>query len=247
MIAMRHMRDRLNNLTKPVGSLGLLEELIIRLAGITGKVEPDIEHKAVVIMCGDHGVVEEGVSAYPQAVTGLMIDNFRRGGAAINALTGQSGARLHIVDVGTKAENVPEGIVNRKIRPGTGNIANGPAMTKQETLSAIHVGIEATFSLADDGIRLIGLGEMGIGNTTPSCAIAAVFTGESADTLTGHGTGIDNNTLAAKIKVIERAITINQPDPGDPLDVLSKVGGLEIAALTGVILSLENWSACSPS
>jgi nicotinate-nucleotide--dimethylbenzimidazole phosphoribosyltransferase len=236
LISMRKMRDRLNNLTKPLGSLGELEEIAVRLAGIQGTVSPKVNKKAIVVMCGDHGVVEEGISAYPQAVTGLMMDNFVRGGAAINVLAKQAGSEVHVVDIGSLLEETPVGIVSRKVRYGTANMAQGPAMSREEAVRAIHVGIETTLELADQGTQLIGLGEMGIGNTTPSSAMTAVFLGKSVQELTGLGTGIDNPTLDAKISTIERAIQLNKPDRQDPIDVLSKIGGLEIAGLTGVLL-----------
>jgi nicotinate-nucleotide--dimethylbenzimidazole phosphoribosyltransferase len=230
------MKKRLNNLTKPLGSLGVLEEVAEKLAGITGLEAPKVDKKAIVVMCGDHGVVDEGVSVYPQAVTGLMIDNFVRGRAAINVLARQAGAEVRVVDIGSLLEKTPDGVVANKVRKGTANMAKGPAMTKQEAVAALHVGINIAFTLAEDGIELIGLGEMGIGNTTPSSAMTAVFTGKSVRDLTGRGTGINDEVLAAKIEVVERSIQVNQPNPGDALDVLSKVGGLEIAGLAGVIL-----------
>lgn len=233
--AMKLMKDHMNNLTKPLGSLGVLEEIAVKLAGITGNQSLKVEKKAVIVMCGDHGVTEEGVSAYPQAVTGLMMDNFARGGAAINVLTRQMGAEVHVVDIGSKLEQAPEGILQKKVRLGTANMAQGPAMTKQEAIAALTVGIEVAHQLADEGLQLIGLGEMGIGNTTPTTAITAVLTGIAVHELTGRGTGIQDQALKAKIEIIERAIRVNEPNPLDPLDVLSKVGGLEIAGLAGVI------------
>nr|WP_156940446.1 nicotinate-nucleotide--dimethylbenzimidazole phosphoribosyltransferase [Paenibacillus forsythiae] len=236
MVSMHQMRRSVNNLTKPLGSLGRLEEIAVRLAGITGSVQPSVDKKAIVVMCGDHGVVQEGVSAYPQEVTGLMMANFIRRSAAVNVLAQQAGAEVQVIDVGTLLTDLPEGVVRRKVRPGTANMAQGPAMTKQEAVAAIHVGMDTAYELADKGIEVIGLGEMGIGNTTPSSAMTAVFTNHPVEQITGRGTGIDDEALAAKTKVIERAIEVNQPDPGDAVDVLAKVGGLEIAGLAGVIM-----------
>lgn len=236
IVLMRQMQSRLNNLTKPLGSLGELEDIAIRLAGIQGSLQPKVEHKAIVVMCGDHGVVEEGVSAYPAAVTGMMIGNFVRGRAAINVLARQTGSIVRVVDIGSNLAEVPEGVIARKIRCSTANMAKGPAMTKQEAVEAIHIGIDIALSLADEGFDMIGLGEMGIGNTTPSSAMTAVFTGRSIRELTGKGTGIDDAALIAKIDVIERAIHLNQPNLDDVIDVIAKVGGLEIAGLIGVIL-----------
>lgn len=236
MVSMRDMQMRLNNLTKPLGSLGELEDIAVRFAGIQRLPNPKISRKAVVVMCGDHGVTEEGVSAYPAAVTGLMMGNFVRGGAAINVLSRQTGAIVRVIDAGSYLTDVPEGIIARKIRRGTDNIAKGPAMTKQEAVEAVCMGIDTAGSLVDEGVDLIGLGEMGIGNTTPSSAMTAVFTGRPACELTGKGTGIHDAGLIAKIEVIERAIHVNQPNRDDALDVIAKVGGLEIAGLIGVIL-----------
>ncbi|MEB3102074.1 nicotinate-nucleotide--dimethylbenzimidazole phosphoribosyltransferase [Ferviditalea candida] len=234
--AMRLMRMRLNNLTKPLGSLGELEDIAVQLAGIQGSPLLKIERKAIVVMCGDHGVTEEGVSAYPAEVTGLMMGNFVRGGAAVNVLARQIGAAVRVVDIGSYLSETPQGIIARKIRSGAGNIAKGPAMTKQEAAEAIGIGIEMAISLADEGFNAIGLGEMGIGNTTPSSAMTAVFTGRPVPELTGKGTGIHDAGLVAKMEVIERAIRVNHPNPIDAIDVIAKVGGLEIAGLVGVIL-----------
>ncbi|WP_224752431.1 nicotinate-nucleotide--dimethylbenzimidazole phosphoribosyltransferase [Metabacillus arenae] len=234
--SMEEMRNCLNNLTKPLGSLGMLEELPITLSGIAGHAAPKVDRKAIVVMCGDHGVVKEGVSAYPQAVTGLMMDNFVRGKAAINVLARQAGAEVQVIDIGSMLEEVPKEIIKKKVRYGTDNMAIGPAMSKEEAVQGIHIGIETAFDLADQGIDLLGIGEMGIGNTTPASAMTAVFTSISISQLTGRGTGINAAGLDKKIEVIERAIKGNNPNPMDPLDVLCKVGGFEIAGLVGVLL-----------
>lgn len=226
----------MDNLTKPLGSLGRLEETIIRLAGITGEIVPDIKRKGVIVMCGDHGVVEEGVSAYPQEVTGLMIANFARGGAAINVLARRFDAELVVVDVGSKGEEVPSSVIDCRVRRGTANMAVGPAMTREEALKAVDVGIDQAVKLCRRGARMIALGEMGIGNTTAGTAIAAVFTGRPVEELTGRGTGIDDRAVVRKKEVIRRAIEVNRPDPADPIDVLAKVGGLEIAGMAGAVL-----------
>jgi len=230
--ALRHW----NNLTKPLGSLGRLEETAIRLAGITGEVVPDLSRKAVLVMCGDHGVAEEGVSAYPQEVTGLMIDNFARGGAAINVLARRFGAELVVVDVGSKAKKLPPSVIDRRVRPGTANMTAGPAMTREEALQALDVGIDRVEELVRGGVRMIAIGEMGIGNTTAGTAIAAVFTGRPVEVLTGRGTGIDDRAVLRKREAIRRAIEVNRPDPADPIGVLAKVGGLEIAGMAGAVL-----------
>ena len=235
--AMAAARERQNNLTKPLGSLGRLEELAIRVAGIQGNPRPKLERKAVIVMAGDHGVCAEGVSAYPAEVTPQMVYNFLRGGAAINALAGLAGARVVVVDVGVAAELRPHpGLRQRKVAPGTANLAVGPAMTRAQAVQAIEVGIETVEAEIAAGLDVVGTGDMGIGNTTPSTAIAAAITGEPAALVTGRGTGLDDEQLRRKIATVERALAVNRPDPTDGLDVLAKVGGYEIAGLTGVIL-----------
>lgn len=230
--AMQH----LNKLTKPQGSLGQLEKIVVQLAGITNNYKPTIAKKAIVVMCGDHGVVAEGVSAFPQEVTGLMMQNFVVGGAAINVLARHAGAEVQVVDIGTVCSEAPEGVVVRKVKYGTGNIAKGAAMSEDEAVAAILVGVNIVKELVAKGVNLVGLGEMGIGNTTPSTAIASVLTGKSVEDLTGFGTGITNKDLSQKIQVIEQAIEVNNPNSEDALDVLAKVGGLEIAGLCGVVI-----------
>lgn len=226
----------LNQLTKPQGSLGQLEKIVIQLAGITSNYKPTITKKAIVVMCGDHGVVAEGVSAFPQEVTGLMMQNFVVGGAAINVLGRHAGAEVQVVDIGTVCTEPPEGVVVRKVKYGTENIAKGPAMTVDEAVAAIDVGVNIVKDLVAKGVNLVALGEMGIGNTTPSTAIASVLTGKGVADLTGFGTGITKEDLAKKIQVIEQAIEVNNPNSEDALDVLTKVGGMEIAGLCGVVI-----------
>jgi nicotinate-nucleotide--dimethylbenzimidazole phosphoribosyltransferase len=230
-------RARQDILTKPLGSLGRLEELSIQLAGIQGKPLPQIRQKAVVTIAADHGVVAEGVTAYPQEVTTQMVLNFLRGGAGINAMARQVGARVIIVDIGV-AGNLPvmEGLLRRKIAPGTRNMCAGAAMSSGQAIQSIETGIEIAIAEAEKGLDIVGTGDMGIGNTTASSAICAVMTGESAAAVTGHGTGITDEQLRHKIEIIEKALAINQPLPGQPLDVLAKVGGLEIGGLAGVML-----------
>lgn len=229
-------REHIDQLTKPPGSLGLLEEMAIRLAGITGERTPDMGNKAIVVCCGDHGVVEEGVTAYPSEVTEKMMANFASGGAAINVIARQTGADVYVVDVGSLARKVPDGVIDCKVRPGTDNMASGPAMSRDEAVRAVMTGVDVARRLKQEGVRIIGVGEMGIGNTTPATAIAAVMTGSPVDQLTGRGTGVDDAGMLRKIHVIEQAIRVNQPDAQDPIDVLAKVGGLEIAAMAGVMV-----------
>ena len=230
-------RARQNTLTKPPGSLGRLEELSVQLAGITGVPRPSMERKAIIIMAGDHGVAAEGVSAYPPAVTPQMVLNFAHGGAAINVLARQAGARVVVVDVGVAAEIASQpGVLNRKVAGGTQNMALGPAMTRAQAEAAVQVGLDVVAAEIERGLDLVATGDMGIGNTTASAAIVAVITRLPVATVTGRGTGVDDAGLARKVAVIERALAVNRPDPGDALDVLSKVGGLEIGGLAGVML-----------
>lgn len=232
------IQKRLDNLTKPQRSLGRLEEFANKVGQITGKENPRIKDKVLFVMAGDHGVVDEGVSAYPQEVTSQMIYNFIKGGAAINVLAGHVGARVVIIDMGVACRLVshPE-ILARKINYGTKNLSKGPAMTKEEAIQSIESGIEIFEEESGKGLDMAGTGDMGIGNTTPSSAITACITGEPVENVTGRGTGIDDNTFSHKINVIKKALEINKPDPEDALDVLSKVGGFEIGGLAGVILA----------
>ena len=235
--AMAEARTRQNMLTKPRGSLGRLEELSVKIAGITGKVMPHIEQKAIVTMAGDHGVIAEGVSAYPQEVTAQMVYNFLRGGAGINVLAKHIGARVVVVDMGVAANLEPHpSLVSRKIAFGTGNMAKEPAMSREQASQAIESGIEVINEEVAKGLDIIGVGDMGIGNTTASSAICAAITGEPVAKVTGRGTGISDEQLALKVKVIETALALNKPDPEDAIDVLSKVGGFEIGGIAGVIL-----------
>ncbi len=235
--AMQAARDRQNILTKPQGSLGRLEDLSLQLAGISGTAIPSIRNKVIITMAGDHGVVADGVSAYPQEVTYQMVLNFLNGGAAINVLAREIGARVIVVDMGVAAQLEPRpGLISKKIGPGTGNIARGPAMTIQQAEEFVLAGIEIVEAEIKRGCDIVGTGDMGIGNTTPSAAIAAVLTGQAPAKIAGRGTGIDDTGLKRKVVAIERALAVNQPDPHDGLDILAKVGGFEIGGLAGVIL-----------
>ena len=230
-------RARQDSLTKPPGSLGRLEALSIQLAGITGAARPSVARKAVIVMAGDHGVTAEGVSAYPAAVTPQMVLNFAQGGAAINVLARQAGARVVVVDVGVAADlGAPPGVLVRKVALGTANMAQGPAMTRAQAEAAVQVGLEVVAGEIERGLDLVATGDMGIGNTTASSAIVAAITGRLAALVTGRGTGVDDAGLARKIATIERALAVNRPDPHDALDVLGKVGGLEIGGLAGVMI-----------
>ena len=224
-------------LTKPTGSLGVLESLSVRLAAASARPSPDLSRKAVIVMAGDHGVALEGVSAYPSEVTPQMVLNFLHGGAAINVLARQAGARVVIVDVGVMAplDNVP-GLVHRKVAPGTANLAKGPAMTRAQAEQAVQAGLDVVRDEISKGLDLVATGDMGIGNTTPSSAITAVLCGLPVLQVTGRGTGLDDAALAHKVQIIEQAIALNHPNPLDAMDVLCKLGGFEIAGLAGVII-----------
>lgn len=226
-----------DQLTKPPGSLGKLEAVAAQLAGITGRLWPDLSQRTVVIMAGDHGVCEEGISAFPQSVTPQMVYNFLQGGAAVNVLARAAGANVACVDVGVAAELEHERLISRKIMHGTHNMAKGAAMSRMQAVQAIAVGIEVVESLFAQGSRMFATGEMGIGNTTASAAIVSVMTGISAQQAAGRGTGISDTMLEHKAAVIKRAIAVNAPRADDPLDVLGKLGGLEIAGLVGVIIA----------
>ena len=236
--AMAAARARQNELTKPPGSLGRLEELSIRVAGITGDPRPKLKHKVVLVMAGDHGVVAEGVSAYPQEVTPQMVANFLHGGAAINVLSRHVGARVVVVDMGVAADIPPHPDLRvRKVAYGTHNIAHRPAMSRDQALQCLENGAEVFQEQLALGLDILATGDMGIGNTTPSAAIAAAITEHPVEEIAGRGTGVDDSGLGRKIQAIQRALQANQPDPADGLDVLAKVGGFEIGGLAGAILA----------
>jgi len=230
-------QQHLDRLTKPPGSLGRLEELARRYVTITGQLPPMINRKAVVVFAADHGVTAEGVSAYPQEVTAQMVHNFVSGGAAINALARHVDADVWVVDIGVAAvlPALP-GLIAHKVRPGTANMARGPAMRRQEAAQALEVGIAMAEQCRNAGMSLVATGDMGIGNTTPSSALVALFTGVAVEQVTGYGTGIDDQTRRHKVAVIERALQVNAPRADDPLGALAAIGGLEIGGIAGLIL-----------
>jgi nicotinate-nucleotide--dimethylbenzimidazole phosphoribosyltransferase len=234
-------RSHIKKLAIPPDSLGQLLVVAEQLSGIQRTIRPNVDRKMVITMAGDHGVIEEGVSAFPQEVTPQMISNFVKGGAGINILAKAVGADVMVVDVGV-AVDMPElvksgAIVDCKIAYGTKNLLKEPAMTRDEAIKALEVGINiASDVIENKGVNLIATGDMGIGNTTPSAAILAIMAEYPVSSVTGRGTGIDNAALINKIKVIRDAINRHQPDKNDPIDVLSKVGGLEIAGIAGIIL-----------
>lgn len=235
--SMAKAKERQDMLTKPTGSLGRLEQLSIQIAGIQGRPIPQIKQKAVIVMAADHGVAARGTSAYPQEVTAQMVLNFLRGGAGINVISRQVGARVIIVDMGVavKLEANP-GLLSRRIAAGTHDMSRGPAMTVAQAQQALETGIEIVTAEIKKGLDIVATGDMGIGNTTASSAICAIMTGKTIAEVTGRGTGLDNKQLQQKIRIINEAIAFNKPESAKPLEVLAKVGGFEIGGLAGVIL-----------
>ncbi len=235
--AMEGAAERLNNLTKPLGSLGVLEDIARQMAGITQTPFPSLPKKSGVLMAGDHGVVEEQVSAFPREVTTQMVQNFVNGGAGINVLSRHVTAELFLVDVGVYDDisNI-EGVWHRKVACGTRNMTQEPAMTEEEVLAALHVGFEVAEKFHRENVGLVFTGEMGIGNTTSSSALLHMYSDQPLEILVGRGSGVDDDRLTNKINAIKKAVAVNQPNPEDPLDVLAKLGGLEIAGLCGVFL-----------
>jgi nicotinate-nucleotide--dimethylbenzimidazole phosphoribosyltransferase len=230
-------QHHLDQLTKPPGSLGRLEELAVALAALRAG-PPRVDRPVVFVLAADHGVTAEGVSAYPQVVTGQMLENFLRGGAAINVLARQVGARVVVADFGVAGpRRAAAGLVDRRLGHGTANLARGPAMSRQQATAGIEAGVGLVEAAAADGADLVVTGEMGIGNTTSASAITAVFTGAEPEAVTGRGTGVDEAGWRRKVEVVRRAIALNRPEPSDPVDVLAKVGGFEIAGLVGIVLA----------
>lgn len=235
--AMQQARERLDNLTKPLGSLGLLEDVAVRIAGITKQPRPRLGKKAVIVCAADHGVVQEGVSAYPAEVTPQMVMNFLNEGAAINVLAKVAGANVVVADVGMAAPEITHPrLINVRVKNGTDNFAKGPAMNREEAIGALETGIMLAQREIDAGATVLATGEMGIGNTTASSAIVAAITNSSPELVTGIGTGLQQSSVPHKINVISRALAVNNPDAQSGLDVLTKVGGIEIGALAGIIL-----------
>jgi nicotinate-nucleotide--dimethylbenzimidazole phosphoribosyltransferase len=230
-------RERLDSLTKPRGSLGRLEELAAQYVGIRGELMPPLEKKWVVVFAADHGVVAEGVSAYPQEVTQQMVLNFLRGGAGINVLARHIRARVAVVDIGVNHDfgPIPE-LIDRKVAYGSRNMAHEPALTREEAVKAMLVGVELAEQATAAAVDALAAGDMGIGNTTAAAALAAVFTGRPVAAVTGRGTGIEEQVWRHKVAVINRALALHQPSPEDPVGALAAVGGLEIAGIAGLIL-----------
>lgn len=244
---MDRAQEKLDSLTKPQGSLGRLEELAKQIAGITKNIVPSLTKKVIFTLAADHGVAEEGISAFPQEVTAQMVYNFLYGGAGINVLARHAGAKVIVADVGVKVKieiqnSEFRNFIDKKIGYGTKNMAKESAMTTAEAIKSIETGIELFKETSLSGIDIAGTGEMGIANTTSASAITTVFTGCSPKDATGKGTGIDEKTLSKKIETIKKAIRLNNPNPNDAIDVLSKVGGYEIGGLAGIILAASAYS-----
>jgi len=236
-------KERTAQLVMPTRAMGRLHDISERLCGIQKTLKPKIDRKAVLVMAGDHGVVEEGVSAYPQEVTGAMLQTFLAGGAGINAISRYIRSDVQVVDMGIIQDLDPGSIdgghklLKHKLSHGTANLAKGPAMTREMAEQAILTGFQLATDLFHKGIEILGTGDMGIGNTTPSAAIGVVITGKTQEQMVGRGTGIDDDSLVKKREAVTRGIRVNNPDPRDGLDVLSKVGGFEIGGIAGCILA----------
>lgn len=234
--SMKASREHWDNIAKPLDGLGLLEEMIVKIAGIQRTPDVRLDKKAIVVMCADNGVIEEGVAQSGNDVTAIVSTNIANGSASVNRMASVAGARVVTVDVGVAHDISSPGLWVRKVAYGTKNMAKGPAMTRQEALEAVHVGIETVRVLKEEGIQLLGTGEMGIGNTTTSSAVASVLLRVPVKEVTGRGAGLPKEGILHKAEVIRKAIALNRPDAQDVLDVISKVGGLDIAGLTGVFL-----------
>ena len=232
--------ERTAQLVMPTRALGRLHEISERLCGIQCTLRPSINRKAILIMAGDHGVVEEGVSAYPQEVTGAMVQTFLGGGAGINAIARHVAADVHVVDMGILADLGgidSDRLINHKIAAGTANFTRGPAMSRENAEQSILCGFQEASRLCQNGVEILGTGDMGIGNTTPSAAIGSVICGADPEEMVGRGTGVDAEGLVRKRNAVVRGIAVNRPDPADGLDVLAKVGGFEIGAIAGCVLA----------
>ena len=239
----RKAQERTAQLVMPTRALGRLHDITEQLCGIQESLKPGISHKAILVMAADHGIVAEGVSAYPQEVTPAMVQTFLAGGAGINAISRQVGADVWVVDMGVMADIDTSGLkgadrlIVQKMANGSANFTKGPAMSHGDAEAAVLTGFQKAASLFEQGTDILGTGDMGIGNTTPSAAIGAVFTGATLEEMVGRGTGVDDAGLARKRDAIQRGIELNSPDPGDGLDVLAKVGGFEIGGIAGAILA----------
>jgi nicotinate-nucleotide--dimethylbenzimidazole phosphoribosyltransferase len=234
---MDESQKKLDNLAKPIGSLGRLEDLSKQIVGITKNIKPVFKNKYIFTMAADHGIVKEGVSAYPMEVTYQMVLNFLNGGAAINVLARHVGAKVIVVDMGVASnfEKNPN-LIEKKVDFGTKNMLKGPAMTISQAIQSILNGVEVVDDFSKSGNEIIGTGDMGIGNTTSSSAIVSVICNLDPEEVTGYGTGLDEKGLCNKIEVIRKAIKNNDPNPEDGIDILSKIGGFEIGGIAGLII-----------
>ena len=234
--SMEMAQARWNSIAKPLHSLGLLEENVIQMAGIFGSHQVEISNRCVTVLCADNGVVEEGVTQVGSEITAKVAENLTKGQTSVNAMARLANATVLPVDIGMKQDVKTSGLLQKKISYGTHSIAKGPAMSRQQAMEAILTGIHLVQTLQENGCHIIATGEMGIGNTTTSSAMASVFLQQPPEMVTGKGAGLSGEGLERKIQVIHRALAQNQPNPADPLDVLSKVGGYDIAGLTGIFL-----------
>lgn len=234
--AMEKTKRRLDSIIKPLDSLGLLEKHLIKIAGITGKSEFDFSKKAVVVFCADNGVVAQGISQSSQEVTAIVSENMATGDTCVCAMAAVAGADIIPVDIGIAGDIHHAGILRRKIARGTRDISVEPAMDRDEAVQALETGIELAYKLAGEGYTLLATGEMGIGNTTTSSAVAAVLLELPAHAVTGRGAGLSSGALDRKIDIIDRAIKQHAPDKGDALDILAKVGGFDIAGMAGLCI-----------
>lgn len=234
--AMLRAQQHIDGLLKPPGSLGRLESLAVQLAGMPGlKGVPHVNGKAMLVMCADHGVWDEGVAVSPKIVTAIQAANMTRGTTGVCVLAAQAGAKVHVIDVGIDAEPIP-GVVNMRVARGCGNIAQGPAMSRSQAEELLLEVIRYTHGLARDGVTLFGVGELGMANTTPAAAIVSVLTGSDAENVVGIGANLPLSRVGNKVDVVRRAIAVNQPDRNDGIDVLAKVGGFDLVGMAGVML-----------
>lgn len=229
-------KKRVDSLAKPLGSLGKLEDISVKLAGITGKIKNNINKKCIIILSSDNGVVEEGVSSAPQYVTLAQTINFSKGLTGVAVLAKENNADLFVVDIGVNCDGEIPGAINKKIRKGTYNISKGPAMSYEEALKAINIGIDMVREVKEKGYDIVGVGEMGIGNTTTSSAVLASLINCNIEDVVGKGGGLTKEAFEKKKEVIKRAIEINSPNASDPIDIVAKVGGFDLAGMVGVFL-----------
>ena len=233
---MRRAQQHLNGLLKPVGSLGRLESLAVQLAGMPGlKGELRVDEKALIVLCADHGVWQEGVTVSPKAVTAIQAANMVQANTGVCVLAAQAGAKVHVLDVGIDADLI-SGLINMKVARGSGNIATGPAMSGEQAEAVLLSTVRYTRQLAAQGVKLFGVGELGMANTTPAAAVVSVLTGSAPQAVVGLGANLPESRLDHKVQVVSRALAVNQPDAADGLDVLAKVGGYDLLGMTGVIV-----------